>query len=107
MIWINIVSHIPKSSRYTIGSRIENKFLDLIETSYGAYFAERDKKVEKITECIFILDILKYLISVTWEAKLFSNKQFEEVGQKLEETGKMHGGWKKNLSNPEKKNRAL
>ena len=75
--------------------------------SYGAYFAEKDKKAERIAECIFILDILKYLISVSWEAKLISNKQFEEIGQKLEETGKMLGGWKKSLSNPEKKNRAL
>ena len=105
MIWINIVSHIPKSSRYTIGSRIENKFLDLIEASYSAYFAEKDKKAEKICECIFTLDTLKYLLSIAWEAKTISNKQYEELALKLEEVGKMLGGWKKSMNNPEKKNR--
>jgi hypothetical protein len=104
---MNIVPHIPKSSRYTIGARIENKFLDLLECSYIAYFASKENKLEKISECILILDTLKFLVSVTWEAKIISHKQFEEIALKLDEAGKMFGGWKKNLSNPEKKNRTL
>lgn len=105
MIWINIVSHIPKSSRYTIGARIENKFLDLLELSYIAYFTQKDKKENKISECILTLDTLKFFLSIAWEAKIISNKQYEELAQKLNEAGKMLGGWKKNISTPEKKNR--
>ena len=90
-----------------MGSRIENKFLDLLELSYNAYFAKKEEKTEKISKCIFILDTLKYLVSVAWEAKLVSHKQFEEVAQKLEEIGRMFGGWKSSLDNPEKKNREI
>lgn len=107
MIWINIVPHISKGARYTIGSRIENKFLDLLELSYIAYFTEKGKKMEKVSECILVLDTLKFLISVAWEAKLISNKQCEDVATKLDEAGRMFGGWKKNLANLEKKNRTL
>jgi len=107
LVWINIVPHIPRGARYTVGGRIENNFFDLLELSYTAYFTSKDKKTEKITECILVLDILKLLISVTWEAKLISHKQCEEVATKLEEIGKMLGGWKKSLENPEKKNRTL
>lgn len=107
LIWVDIVPHIAKGARYTIGSRIENKFLDLIELSYLAYFTEKDKKLEKITECILLLDTLKFLVSIAWEGKLISNKHCEAVASKLEEVGKMFGGWKKNLANPEKKNRDL
>ena len=32
------------------GERIENKLLDLLENSYIAYYIEKDKKVEKISE---------------------------------------------------------
>ncbi len=106
-MWVNIVPHIAKGARYTIGSRIENKFLDLLELAYIAYFTEKEKKTEKISECILILDTLKFLISVAWEGRLISNKHCEDVTSKLEEVGKMFGGWKKNLSNPEKKNRNL
>lgn len=107
MIWMNIVPHIPKNSRYTIGSRIENKFLDLLESSYLAYFAEKEKEERKISECILVLDTVKFLISIAWEAKLISHSQFEEIAKKLDEVGKMFGGWKKSLGNPEKKNRTL
>ncbi len=107
LIWVNIVPHIAKGARYTIGSRIENKFLDLLELSYIAYFIEKDKKEEKINECILVLDTLKFLVSVAWEGKLISNAHCESVALKLEEVGKMFGGWKKNLANPEKKNRDM
>ena len=102
LLWLNITPHIAKTSRYTIGQRIENKFLDLLEFSYTAYFTEKDKKVEKISECILILDTLKYLISVTWEGKIISNSQYEQVAIKLDETGRMLGGWKNNLVYPQK-----
>lgn len=107
LVWVNIVSHIPKGPRYTIGARIENKFLYLLEISYLAYFTEKDKKMNKVLECIFVLDTLKFLIHVTWEAKFISHKQFEDVALKLDEAGKMLGGWRKKLEDPEKKNRTL
>ena len=107
LIWMNIVPHISKSQRYTIGARIENKFLDLLELSYITYFTERENKKEKLIKCIIILDTLKYLITITWETRLISGKQCSEISEKLEEVGKMLGGWRNSLENPEKKNRAV
>lgn len=105
LIWINIVPHIPKGGRYTIGSRIENRFLDLLELSYVAYFITREKRTEKISQCILALDTLKFLVYIGWEGKLISHKQYAAIAPKLDEIGKMFGGWKKNLANPDKKNR--
>ncbi len=94
---MNITPHIPRGARFTIGSRIENKFIDLLELTYTAYFTEKDRKSEKLSECILVLDTLKFLISVAWEGKIISNKHCEDVSGKLEEVGRMLGGWKKNL----------
>jgi len=44
-------------------------------------------------------------VYVAWEAKLISNRHFEEISVKLNEVGKMLGGWKKNLEAPVIKNR--
>jgi len=107
LVWMDVVPHIPKGARYTIGARIENKFLDLLECAYAAYFTERARKWEKISQCIFILDTLKFFISVGWEGKLVSHTQCERMALKLDEVGKMLGGWRKSLENPEKKNRAM
>lgn len=106
-MWLAIVPHMPKGSRYTIGTRIEERFLDLLEETYIAYFTAKDSKSAKLAECILILDTLKFLISVAWEGKLVSNKQFEDIGLKLDEVGKMFGGWRKSLDNPDKKNHTL
>lgn len=108
MYWLNIALHLPKNSRYTIGSRIENRFLDLVELSYTAYFSPKEQKIQRVTDCILLLeDTLKFLIVVAWEGKLISHRHHEELAIKLEEVGKMLGGWKKSLAQPEKKNRNL
>jgi len=97
LIWVNLVPHIPKTARYTIGTRIENKFLDLLELSYITYFSEKERKTEKIIECISILDTLKFLIYISWEAKFISHSHYENISVNLDDVGKMFGGWKKQL----------
>jgi len=107
LIWMNVSLHIAKGFRYTIGVRIENKFLDLLELAYIAYFTSRENKSAKISECILVLDTLKFLVSVAWEGKIISHKQCEDAAKNLDEAGRMFGGWKNSLNNPEKKNRNL
>ena len=87
LIWINLVPHIPKGARYTIGARIENKFLDLLEFSYVAYFSPKETKIQKITECIVCLDALKFLVSIAWEAKFISHKQYDDYNKPLTRSG--------------------
>ena len=103
---MNISPHIAKNARFTVGARIENKFLDLLDLSYIAYFTEKENRLAKVSECILNLDTLKFLITIAWEAKLISHKHYEEIALKMDEVGKMFGGWKKNLDTSQKKNPA-
>jgi hypothetical protein len=107
LLWLRINHNIPKNQRYTIGARIENKFLDLLEVSYIAYFTAKESKAEKISSCILTLDTLKFLMCTAWEAALISHKQYEEIAKKLDGIGKILGGWRKSLENPDKKNYTL
>lgn len=97
LVWLGIVPHIPKNARYTIGARIENKFLDLLDDTYLAYFSHKENRQSKVDSCILTLDTLKFLISIAWEAKLVSHKQYEDVSIKLNEVSKMLAGWQKYL----------
>ena len=56
LLWLSIVPHIAKSTRYTLGVRIENTFLDVLEKTYTAYFTRKETKSEKVAECIRTLD---------------------------------------------------
>jgi len=96
-LWLQIVPHIPRSSRYTLGDRIENKFIDLLETTYRAYFASTEHKIHHIIKAIAILDILKFLLQIAWEGKIIGNGKYSELGNMLLEIGKMLGGWKKGI----------
>jgi hypothetical protein len=107
LIWLNILPHIPKSARYTIGVRVENMFFDLLELSHTTYFNQRKEKSHNLSVCISKLDILKFFVSIMWETRLISNNQYEDIAKRLDEIGKMFWGWKKSLDDPEKKNRTF
>jgi len=96
---MSIQPHIPKTSRYTLGDRIENKFIDLLEATYRAYFAARKHKSAHIVKAIAVLDILKFLLQIAWEGKVIGNGKYAELATALSEIGKMLGGWKKGIEN--------
>ena len=97
LIWLGIAPHIPKNARYTIGTRIENKFLDLLDDTYLAYFSHKENRKVRVDSCVLTLDTLKFLISIAWEAKFVSHGQYENISLKLNEVSKMLAGWQKYL----------
>ncbi|MFA6274409.1 MAG: four helix bundle protein [Candidatus Paceibacterota bacterium] len=88
---------MPRIARYTTGTRIENHFLDLLELIYKAYYASLENKSEKIVEAINKNDIIKYLLQIAWENKFVKEKEYLELSNKLQEVGKILGGWKKGI----------
>ncbi len=88
---------MQRIARYTTGARIENHFLDLLELIYIAYYSPLEKKSEKIVLCISKNDIIKYLLQVAFENKFVKEKEYLELSEKLQEVGKILGGWKKGV----------
>jgi hypothetical protein len=48
-------------------------------------------------EAISKNDIIKYLLQIAFENKLIKEKQYLELSNKLQEVGKILGGWKKGI----------
>lgn len=97
---------MPRTARYAIGARIESHFLDLLELIYQAYYAGVDRKTEYIIASISKTDMLRYLLQIAWENKQVKENQYIALSQKLQEVGKILGGWKNNAlakQNPSKK----
>ena len=57
-----------------------------------------------LTKTISRLDILKFFLQTAWENKLIHSEKYIDLSKKLEEIGRMLGGWKKGL---QKKNSHL
>lgn len=90
----------PRLSRYTLGSKIDTLFTDTIEFLLLAGYASKSQKTGIVARASTKLDALKFFLQVAWELKLLDNKRYISLSEQLAEVGKMLGGWRKQLRNP-------
>ncbi|MFA5778098.1 MAG: four helix bundle protein [Candidatus Paceibacterota bacterium] len=68
-------------------------FIEIIEAVSIATFLSREEKHPWVRLAIRKSDTLKILLMVLWEAKSIDDKKYIVLSQKIEEIGKMLGGW--------------
>jgi len=83
----------PKRFRSSLTSRMENLFLDVAELlTTAAYTRNRGVLFDRIDDT---LNRLRVMIRLSYEVKVISDAQYQQLAQALTETGRMIGGWKK------------
>lgn len=92
--WNNIIRHIPKMRRYSLGVKIDCLFSDIIELVSMAQFSLAEERKNILTRAIVKNDCLKTMLYVLFELKGIEEKYFVELAQKTEEIGKILYGWK-------------
>lgn len=92
-LWHDFVPHIPKTARYTLGSKIDMCFIDVIELLFSASYATRENKPPYLQKAIAHLDLVKFFLQICWEIKSLDNKKYIVLSERLDEIGKMLGGW--------------
>ena len=98
MLWHEYHFTLPKAHRYTIGENIDKLFLEIIEATAAAAFLPRADKIPYVRLAIRKLDTLKLLLMVLWESKSLDTKKYSVLSIKVDETGKMLGGWSGQLN---------
>lgn len=63
-----------------------------------AGFLNREEKAPWVRLAIRKLDTLKVLLMVLWETKSLDNKKYIALSVKLDEVGRMLGGWNGQLT---------
>jgi len=96
--WHEFLPHVPKDSRYTIGLKIDNLFVETIELIFIASYLNKNQKMPYVQKAIAKLDLIKFFLQITWEIKALDNKKYIILSEKLNEIGKMLGGWYRQLS---------
>lgn len=92
-LWSEYHLSFPKSKRYTLGERIDNLFVDVIEAMASASFLPKGDKEPHIRFAIRKLDTLKIFLMVAWETKALDTKKYGALSEIVEEIGKQLGGW--------------
>ena len=89
---------MPKQDRHVLGEKIQNTCLELLKDLIFASHTEKQKKREFLMEAATKLDLLKILIRLSEEVKATPTKKYLTLSEKLQEIGRMLGGWIRSLN---------
>ena len=92
-LWHEFLPHFPKDSKYTLGTKVDSLFLDTIESIVKASNSDKLDKLISLKTASLKLDMLKFFLQLCWEIKSIDNKKYILISEKINEIGKMLGGW--------------
>ncbi len=98
-VWQGYLSHFPKANRFTLGSKIDDVFLNAIEFCFLASYSRTSEKLLLIDRCISRIDLLKLLLQLAWDIKAIDEKKYVHISELLNEAGRMMGGWRRQTVN--------
>ena len=93
LFWYQHYLIIPKTHRYSLGEKIDKFFVEAIEAIITASFLRQTEKLPYVRLAIRKIDTLKIFLMLLWETKSLENKKYIELSIKINEVGKMLGGW--------------
>lgn len=96
--WHKNLVNLNRLDRYTIGAKIDECFLSLLELILRACFAyDKFEKLSLVSQAIGKNDLLKFFLQIGWEQKAIDHQKYGSLIPLLDEVGRMLGGWKKNI----------
>lgn len=85
------VSKYPKDKRFTLGSRIEDKLLFILELLIEANYSK--EKLGCLKQANLNLEIFRYLIRLSFDLRFIDLRRYEYISGKTDEVGRLIGGW--------------
>ena len=98
LLWCVFHAELPKIHRYSLGGKINLLFIEAIEALASAAFLGREEKLPFVRLAIRKTDTLHVLLMILWETKSLDAKKYIALSEKLDEAGRMLGGWHGQLS---------
>jgi hypothetical protein len=92
------VENFPRAYRFTVGDRLSAQGLDLMTTLVEAAYS-RDKE-DLLTQANRKINSTRYLLRLAKDLKLLSIDSYAFSAEKLDEIGRMVGGWRKAVPRP-------
>lgn len=93
LLWYEYYQTIPKTHRHSLGGRVDTLFVEIVEALATASFLVREEKLPYVRLSIRKVDTLKIFLMILWETKSLDNKKYIALSIKIDEIGKMLGGW--------------
>ena len=85
--------YIPKAKRFTLWNRCENASLAVLEGIIAAGHYSGSKQLEILRSLSIQLDMLKIFVRLSHETRCIDKEVYLEIETKIQEIGRMTGGW--------------
>jgi hypothetical protein len=96
--WNDVLLKFPKSQRYALGQTCSQYLLGVLEhVLSAAQTVAISEKIAHLKQASVKQDALKLLIRLCKDTSCMTNSQYLQMESKLQETGRMLGGWIKSL----------
>lgn len=93
LVWYEYYQILPKTHRHTLGVKVDALFVEIIEMLATAGFLVREEKLPYVRIAIRKIDTLKIFLMILWETKSLDNEKYIAISLKIDEIGRMLGGW--------------
>lgn len=95
--WYTYRDTFPKKSRYTLGDKIDSRFIQVLELLQIASYQSIGEKAQTLSRALAGIDTLKFLLRITWEIRILDDKKYTGISAEIQEVGRQVGGWKKGI----------
>lgn len=95
---LNRTADFPKSHRFTFGQRLDNVTLDAVLLAVRTLYSPKPGKAVLLDELNLLLEQLRVLWRLVHDQRWISQQQLLFVNGRIDEIGRMAGGWRKQLA---------
>jgi len=92
---------IPKQDRYTLWQKVENTNLNILEGLLQASSLYKQDKLLVLEKVSIQLNMFRIFIRLMKDSKIINGTKYLNLQQKIDEVGRMLGGWIRSLKEPE------
>ncbi len=92
-----LTNALPKKAKYTLGQSIGNTTLKILENLIFAKNASATMKTTYLLKVHVDMEILTFKLRLLLELNLINETKIFQIQSKLQEAGRMLGGWIKSL----------
>ena len=94
LLWLgNALEKFPKDKKFTLGDRIQNPALDVLEALIEATYTK--ERILHLRRANLGIEKLRFLLRLATDLKVLDRRKYEFAARTLDETGRSVGAWAK------------
>jgi len=94
------VARLPRDRKFTLGDRLLERGLDIIEEIVAAFYSPRQEKSRFLKRANINLEVIRQIARCLLENKTHDIRKHEHLNRAIDDLGTSVGGWLKSLGAP-------